>query len=125
MPSDSWKPGRIEQRTADILEAIEAVRGYTAGVVPSDFLREKMRQDATARQLLVIAEACDKIARLEARLGVPNERTLEGMHPEIPWRAIRDMGIRIRHVYGREDPEVLWETATGGDLERLRAALEE
>lgn len=77
----------------------------------------------TARQLLVIAEACDKIAALEVKLGVSPERTLEALHPQIPWRAVRDMGIRIRHVYGREDPQVLWDTATGDDLERLRAVL--
>jgi hypothetical protein len=33
------------------------------------------------------------------------------------------MGIRIRHVYGREDPQVLWDTATGDDLERLHAVI--
>jgi uncharacterized protein with HEPN domain len=124
MPSKPWKPDRIEQRVADILVAIRTVRSYVADVSADEFLCEKMRQDATARQLLVIAEACDKIATLEVKLGVPPDRTLEALHPQIPWRAVRDMGIRIRHVYGREDPQVFWDTATGDDLERLHAVLE-
>jgi len=54
--------------------------------------------------LLIIAEACDKIPEIERKLETP-EGDLESRYSNIPWRAIRNMGIRIRHIYGKENAD--------------------
>lgn len=76
-----------------------------------------------ARQILVIAEACDKIEEIERNEMIVESEKLAALEPSIPWRAIRDMGIRIRHIYGTVDPEFLRAVAVDGDLGDLQSAL--
>lgn len=123
MPSEEWAPGRIEQRVDDVLAAIARIKSYVAGVSRDAFLSNPILQDAVARQLLILAEACDKIPQIEKAVGIPPEQTLGARRPNVPWRQIRDLGIVIRHIYGREEPAIYWNTVTGGDLDTLRDAL--
>lgn len=120
----NWQPNRIEHRALDILRAAAKIRRYVDGMSRPEFLEDERTQDAVARQILVIAEACDKIAAIEQKAGSPLPNRLEARYPEIPWREIRDMGIRIRHVYGTIDPEMIWSVATmSDDLKNLEAVL--
>jgi len=123
VPSNAWQPERKEQRASDILQAIRTIRNYVSGISHEAFLQETMRQDAVARQLLIVAEACDKIPEIERKLEILEADSLESRYSKIPWRAIRNMGIRIRHIYGKENANVLWDTATSNDLNDLQEAL--
>ena len=124
MPSSTWEPNRREQRVVDILAAIARISRYIEGLTREAFLGDDLRQDAVLRQLLIVAEACDKIEAIEQKANLPLENKLAIRQPEIPWRNIRDMGIRIRHMYGSIDPELIWEVcASDTSLAQLRAAL--
>ncbi len=90
MPSapSEWNPQRIEQRASDILAAIARIRRHLHRVSAERFLDDELRQDAVARQILVVAEACDKIEELERIAGVATTEKLAARAPEIPWRAM-------------------------------------
>lgn len=118
-----WNPSRREQRARDIVGAIERIKRYVADLQSDAFLGDDLRQDAVARQVLVIAEACDTIDEIERNEMIAESEKLAALEPSIPWRAISDMGIRIRHVYGTVDPEFLWAVAVDGDLDDLQSAL--
>lgn len=124
MPFSRWDPSRREQRVADILAAIDRIGRYIGGLTRETFLGDDLRQDAVLRQLLIVAEACDKIEAIEQKANLPLENKLATRQPGVPWRNIRDMGIRIRHMYGSIDPELIWEVCAGDtSLAQLRTAL--
>lgn len=123
MPTDRWEPNRIDGRIRDILEAIQAIRSFAAGMSRDTFVNDEKSESAVARKILVIAEAVDAIFELERKQGLALEETLQGRLPEIPWRSIRDMGILIRHGYGRESPNEIWDVLADGDLDALEDAL--
>ncbi len=84
-----------------------------------------MAQDAVARQILIIAEACDRITEIEEKTAIAPDDRLRARCPDIPWSKIKGLGNRIRHVYGTLDPEMLWESAqSSSDLPPLKAALQ-
>jgi|GEM_PF-201535 len=124
MLSNTWEPQRREQRIADILSAIERIERYLCAESRDAFLEDELRQDAVLRQLLIIAEACDKIEAIEQKAMMPIDQKLASRQLAIPWRNIREIGIRIRHMYGTIDPELIWELCgTGTELAKLRSAL--
>lgn len=51
-------------------------------------------------------------------LGEASSKVMDGypdfvaQHPEVPWRAIRNMRNRVAHGYFKIDYEVLWTTMT-------------
>ncbi len=104
MPSNMWDPQRREQRVVDILASIERIEKYLRAETRNTFLEDELRQDAVLRQLLIIAEACDKIEAIEQKAMLSTGDKLAVRQPTIPWRNIRDIGIRIRHLYGTSDP---------------------
>ena len=57
----------------------------------------------------------------EASRRLPVELTAR--RPEIPWRAVRALGNRLRHEYHEVRPDMLWHIATH-DLDELAAAVE-
>lgn len=89
----------------------------------SNFFAISCYKDAVARQLLIVAEATDKTFQIERKQGIDGDHNPEGRCPGVAWRAIRDFGILVRHVYGHEDPRELWNIIRDGDLRDLRAAL--
>lgn len=123
MHSKEWQPERIDRRVRDILGAIAQIEKYVGAISHEQFLDGNIHRDAVARQILIIAEASDNIFALERMQGIEGERSLMRRCPDIPWREIRDMGVLVRHIYGREDPEEFWAVATEGDLRSLRTAL--
>jgi uncharacterized protein with HEPN domain len=85
---------------ADIIENIERVETYLAGMDRQSFERDGKTRDAVERCLERICEAAH-------RLG---ERAAEHM-PGQPWGDIRGMGNRLRHAYDRLDLDIVWNTA--------------
>ena len=84
---------------ADIVENIERVDGYLAGLDREAFAADLLRRDAVERCLERICEAAIRLADRAAELA-PNQ----------PWRDIRGMGNQLRHAYDRINFDILWYT---------------
>jgi uncharacterized protein with HEPN domain len=101
----------------DILDAIERVETYTAGMTLAAFEANGLVVDAVARNLGIIGEA--------ARY-VPDE--VASSDPSIPWPRIRAMRNFLIHVYHGVRLRTVWETVRD-DLpplkEKLRALIGE
>ena len=84
-------------RLADMLEALEKIRGFSAGGRGS-FLADAKTQEAVAYELLKLGEAA-------SRLSAPFRRE----HREVPWTRMIGLRNEIVHEYFRVDPDSLWE----------------
>ena len=84
---------------ADILENIERIQGYLAGVDRQAFGMDVLRRDAVERCLERLCEAAFRLGDKATEL-VPSQ----------PWAEIRGMGNRIRHAYDRIDVDIVWNT---------------
>jgi len=95
----------------DILDAIEAIRGYVQGIDFEEFAGDPMRCDAVLYQLVIIGEAVRQIPVAE------RER-----HPEIEWRRVVGMRDVVVHGYHRVELSIVWSIAMTR-LEPLRAVV--
>ena len=95
----------------DMVEFCERVMAYTAGFDLPALLADRMRYDATLRNLELIGEAATH---------VPNE--LRARAPELPWRLITGTRNRLAHGYLGIEAETVWLIATG-NVPRLRDQL--
>lgn len=94
MPHRDWK-----LRISNILKAIRNVRTYTEGMSYNDFISDRKTVDAVIRNFIIIGEAANRI---------PNE--VESMHPEIPWKDMRDMRNFVVHEYFGISDKIIWDT---------------
>lgn len=106
MPPRDWRLS-----VADIIDAIEAIQGYTAGLTQQEFLRDRLRVDASLKNLIVIGEAAARMPESEM-----------DAHAEIPWSLMRAMRNVVVHEYFGVDTEDVWVTLTQ-DLPPLLAPL--
>jgi uncharacterized protein with HEPN domain len=108
-------PSRNDPATslADILENLERIEGYVAGLDREAFGGDTLRRDAVERCLERICEAAFRFGEKAAELA-PNQ----------PWGDIRGMGNRLRHAYDRIDLDVLWNTVRNR-LPSLKAEVEQ
>jgi uncharacterized protein with HEPN domain len=83
-----------------ILDAIERVGRYTAGLDADGFLADEMRQDAVMRQLEVVGEAANRLSD-----------AFKARRPEVPWRDVVRLRHRIAHSTTGVDVEarIIWE----------------
>lgn len=107
-------PRSPQQRLADVLVAIRAIRshevtGQEHGLDRGDLLVP----DAVVRQLAVIGEAVSVM---------PDE--VVGRRPDIPWKDIAGMRRLLDHQYHRVDAAVVWNTVDD-HLAVLEEAVEE
>lgn len=84
---------------ADILDNLERIKGYTAGMDREQFMDNGLVRDAVERCLERLCEAAH-------RLGADASKLMPGQ----PWGDIRGMGNRLRHAYDRISLDVLWNT---------------
>jgi uncharacterized protein with HEPN domain len=98
---------------ADILENLERIQGYVAGLDREKFGGDTLRRDAVERCLERICEAAFRLGEQAAELA-PNQ----------PWGDIRGLGNRLRHAYDRIDLDILWNTVRDR-LPSLRADAEQ
>lgn len=115
MPSKEWSGRDVAQRAKDILDAVAAIESFIVGMTEKHFLGDRKTQSAVERELLTIGEACAKILEMDD--------SVEAGFPSVPWRNIRGMGNILRHEYGRVDPEIVWSTIKGPDLQTLAQAV--
>jgi uncharacterized protein with HEPN domain len=97
-------------RLQDIIDNINAIFLYTAGMNVERFENDHKTYDAVERCLERVSEAAAKLGDLAAIL-----------MPEQPWRQIRALGNRLRHEYGEIRPDRLWDIIQS-DLPPLGAA---
>jgi len=82
----------------DILECIEKIKGYIAGLSFANFLKEQKTIDAVNRNLEIIGEAARNI---------PEE--IKDAHPEIRWRGIIGLRNILIHEYYSLTLKILWD----------------
>lgn len=111
------------QRLADylrhILEAVDRIDRYTAGLAEDGFLDSPMIQDAVLRNLEIIGEASRNIERRHPEFAAA--------HPELPLAFAYQMRNVVAHGYFEVDIEIVWKTVER-DLptfaRQVRAALD-
>lgn len=81
------------QRFSDILENIDRIERFTAGMDFQAFATAEQTVLALKYALLTISEAAAKLGEL---------------CPQIPWREIRGVGYRLRHDYANIDVVRIW-----------------
>ena len=94
-----------------MVEFCERVMAYTGGFDLPTLLADRMRYDATLRNLELIGEAATQ---------VPKE--LRDLGPELPWRQIIGTRNRLAHAYLGLEPETVWLIVTV-NVPRLRDQL--
>lgn len=101
---------RPERHFRDILENIERIQRYTAGMNRETLYADCLRMDAVERCFQRLTEAA-------ARLGDDGDT----LAPGIPWKDVRAFGNHLRHGYDRLDDLAVWNTIED-DLPPLKAA---
>ena len=102
-------------RTADylrhILEAIDNIQAYTAGMDQAAFMADRKTQDAVIRNLEVIGEACNNVSK--------NHPDFAASHANVPWGFAYEMRNALAHGYFSVDLGIVWQTVRN-DLPSLR-----
>ncbi len=99
---------------AHILEAIDRIQGYVAGMGEAEFLSNSLVQDAVVRNLEVIGEACNNVRK--------HDPDLIAAHPEIPWGNAIGNRNALSHGYFTIRFAAVWVTVQR-DLPALRASV--
>jgi uncharacterized protein with HEPN domain len=82
----------------DILEAINKIHRYTAGLSQDAFRNDDKTLDAVVRNLEVIGEAVKKLpARIRSK------------HPQVDWTRIAGLRDILIHEYFGIDVEIIWD----------------
>ncbi|MCW3109401.1 MAG: hypothetical protein JWQ09_3907 [Segetibacter sp.] len=89
----------IEILLADILDAINAILEFVKEVEFEQFISDRMRRDAIARNIEVIGEAINKL---------PND--FINIHSEVEWHKAISMLNRLIHEYFGIDYKIVWNT---------------
>ena len=85
----------------DMLEAVEAIQDYTAGLDYESFLINRMARDAVVRNIQVLGEAANRIPK-----------PFRDQHRAIEWmRIIRTRHILVHDYFGL-DYEIIWHIIT-------------
>ena len=100
------------QRLQDILENIDRIEQYTAGMDSQAFMDDYKTSDAVERCLERICEASKKLGSVA-----------EDLCPGIPWPKLRGLGNFLRHEYDRIEGDRLW-FMIERDIPSLKAAVE-
>ncbi|MGP0062833.1 MAG: DUF86 domain-containing protein [Isosphaeraceae bacterium] len=82
----------------DILEAVDRIETYTAGMDKAQFQADRKTIDAVIRNLEIIGEAVKN---------VPPE--VRASSPLVPWAKIAGMRDILIHVYFNIDTDIVWE----------------
>ena len=113
-------PLRVDEYLQHILDAIARIAEYTTGIKDASALdRAWMARDAVIRNIEIIGEAANKIAKADP--------AFIGQYAEINWEGIRGMRNKLVHDYFEIDIELVWITVKT-DLpelsQRVRAVLD-
>lgn len=101
---------RVGDYLGHILQAIERIERYTAGMDEAGFLNSELVQDAALRNIEIVGEAANNILRVAGDFAAA--------HADIPWQVMYTMRNRVSHGYEQVDLELVWRTIEG-DLPAL------
>ncbi|CAA7615913.1 DUF86 domain-containing protein [Magnetospirillum sp. SS-4] len=93
----TFKDWRV--RIEDILEAVERIRRYTAGMTEEAFIADGRTVDAVIRNLEIVGEAAKRVPA-----------PICDRHPEIPWSRMTEMRNILVHEYHSIDPAIVFDT---------------
>jgi len=99
------------QRLTDILDNIQAIADFTAGMTFEDYVSDRKTIYAVTRALEIISEATRRL---------PDE--LKQRRPEIAWVGVAAAGNIYRHEYDNVDQALVWYTIQH-ELTPLRQAV--
>lgn len=102
---------RLADYLGHILEAIDRIERYTAGMTAATFAQNQLVQDAVIRNFEIIGEASRNI-----RQEFPE---FSESHPGLPLDSAYGMRNALAHGYFAVDLAVVWNTI-GKDLPELR-----
>lgn len=108
------KAPRVLDYLGHILEAIERINRYTAGLNEDAFLKNELVRDAVIRNIEIIGEASNNILRKAPEFAAENG--------SVPWLVLYTMRNRVAHGYDKVDMEIVWKTIKG-DLPGLHAEI--
>ena len=97
----------------DMLEAIEKIGRYTAGLSLDQFEASDMVVDAVVRNLEIIGEAARQMPL-----------TLRDRYPQVEWSRVVGFRNIVIHAYFAVDVEIVWTIATQR-LSELQPVLQE
>lgn len=97
------------QRLADIVDNVDVIQTFTAGLDLQAFRADRKTVYAVVRALEIISEASRRLTD-----------DLRQRHPEIDWMAVAAAGNVYRHEYEAVDEALLWHTVQH-DLSALRS----
>jgi len=93
---------------AHIHDAIKCIEQYLQGTTYDQFASDRMRIDATVRELEIIGEASKNLSR-----------RFRDKHPQMPWRQMMDMRNFLIHEYFGVNTKVVWDTCKN-DIPKLK-----
>lgn len=94
-----------------ILDCVERVDVYLAGLDEEHFLSSQMLIDAVNRNIEIIGEACNNLTR-----------DFRSNNPQIEWRRIIGTRNVLIHGYAAVDLEIIW-NITQTELPKLKAEI--
>jgi uncharacterized protein with HEPN domain len=107
-------PLRIADYLQHILEAIDNIQDYTVGMDLDGFMADRKTRDAVIRNLEVIGEACNNVAK--------NHPAFASQHAGVPWGFAYEMRNALSHGYFTVDHAIVWQTIQQ-DLPKLRSQI--
>ena len=93
---------------SDIIESIDAIRMYVAGMDFNCFSGDRKTFAATIRELEIIGEAIKNISD-----------QIKIKYPEVLWQEIRSFRNKITHEYFGVDARIVWDIIQN-ELDQLR-----
>ena len=105
---------RLPEYLGHIVQAIERVQRYVAGMTETRFLQDEKTQDAVIRNFEVIDEASNNIKKYHP--------DFVSQHPEVLLNFAYEMRNALAHGYFKIDFKVVW-TTIHADLPGLRTQI--
>jgi uncharacterized protein with HEPN domain len=93
---------RAKDYLLHMLDALDKILKYTAGLRDDDFFANELVQDAVVRNIGIVGEAAKQL------LDVAPEFSRK--HPEIPFAEVYGMRNRVIHGYSSVNPSVVWDS---------------
>jgi uncharacterized protein with HEPN domain len=101
----------IDLLLSDMLDAIDRVPQYIAGMSFDAFSNDQKSIDAVVRNLEIVGEAANRL---------PDD--FKEQHPEVEWHKVVGLRNRIIHDYFGIDIKIIWQIIHA-DLPKLRNTL--